>query len=286
MVKFNGTLDLSTMVRAAGRPHIILLGNEKGGTGKSTAALHLIVALLQRDYTVGSIDLDGRQGTLSRYLERRVSYMEATGWALPVPLHHRIEPSKAPLQAASESRDQARLGQALAALSDMQFVVIDTPGSDCFLSRLGHGYADTLITPLNDSFLDLDVLADLDVQRRVVRAPSVYSKMVWEQSSKRRAAGRAPIDWIVLRNRQLHVATRNKCQIADLLDQLAGRIGFRQVAGFGERVVFRELFHKGLTVLDITHDTAGRPLTASQEAACREIHGLLDSTGVIQAAAA
>lgn len=272
--------------RGDGYPQVILLGNEKGGTGKSTTALHLIVALLKRGYRVGSIDLDGRQGSLSRYLERRRSYAEQTGRSLALPVHHRIEPSKAPFQAAAESEDQTRFGRAMAALSDAQFVVIDTPGSDTFLSRLGHAYADTLITPLNDSFLDLEVLADLDVQRRVVLAPSIYSKMVWEQNNKRAAMGRPPVDWIVLRNRLLHVTTRNKCQIAGLLEQLAARIGFRLLPGFGERVVFRELFHKGLTVLDLADAGTGRPLTSSQAAACREIHGLLPEIGALREAAA
>lgn len=272
--------------RGGGYPHVILLGNEKGGTGKSTTALHLIVALLKRGYTVGSIDLDGRQGTLSRYLDRRRSGAERTGRPLLLPRHHRIEPSKAPFQAAAESENQTRFGQAMAALSDAQLVVIDTPGSDSFLSRLGHARADTLITPLNDSFLDLEVLADLDVPRRVVLAPSIYSKMVWEQNNKRAAMGRAPLDWIVLRNRLLHVTNRNKSQIAGLLEQLATRIGFRLSPGFGERVVFRELFHKGLTVLDLADADRGQPLTGSQTAACREIHGLLSEIGDLREVAA
>jgi len=272
--------------RGGGYPHVILLGNEKGGTGKSTTALHLVVALLKRGYTVGSIDLDGRQGTLSRYLDRRRSCAERTGRPILLPRHHRIEPSKAPFQAAAESENQTRFGQAMAALSDVQLVVIDTPGSDSFLSRLGHARADTLITPLNDSFLDLEVLADLDVPRRVVLAPSNYSKMVWEQNNKRAAMGRAPLDWIVLRNRLLHVTNRNKSQIAGLLEQLATRIGFRLSPGFGERVVFRELFHKGLTVLDLADADRGQPLTGSQTAACREIHGLLSEIGDLREVAA
>jgi chromosome partitioning protein len=203
-----------------------------------------------------------------------------------MPLHHRIEPSKAPFQAGAESEDQTRFGNAMAAMSGSQFVVIDTPGSDSFLSRLGHAHADTLITPLNDSFLDLEILADLDVQRRVVLAPSIYSKMVWEQSNKRAAMGRAPVDWVVVRNRLLHVTTRNKCQIAGLLEQLATRIGFRLSLGFGERVVFRELFHKGLTVLDLADAGNGLALTSSQTAACREIDGLLSEIGALREAAA
>src|SRR3970040_2044588 len=137
------------------------------------------------------------------------------------------------------------------------FAAIDRPASDSPLSRLAHAAADTLITPLNDSFLDIDLLAVVDRARREALAPSVYSRLVWEQNNRRVAANRAPIDWIVMRNRLTHIEARNKREIADLLARLAKRIGFRLAPGFGERVVFRELFPRGLTVLD-PPDAAGR----------------------------
>ncbi len=269
---------------AGGHPYIIVLGNEKGGTGKSTTAVHLVVALLQLGFTVGTIDLDGRQGTLSRYLEKRRAHAERSGRALPLPLHRRIERSQAPIQAAAEAEEQTRLSEALGALRDCQFIVIDTPGSESFLARLAHAHADTLITPINDSFLDIDILADLDVERRVVKTPSSYTKMVWEQNNRRVVTERAPIDWIVLRNRLGHLDARNKRDIAGLLDMLAMRIGFRLTPGIGERVVFRELFHKGLTVLDLD-DEPGAPVpTASHLSARNEINDLLAALGVFQQA--
>ena len=269
---------------AGARPYVIVLGNAKGGTGKSTTAVHLVVALLQLGFSVGSIDLDGRQGTLSRYLDKRRAQAERSGRALSLPLHRRIERSKAPIQAAAEAEEQNRMSDALGALRDCQFVVVDTPGSDSFLSRLGHAYADTLITPLNDSFLDIDVLAEIDPERREVRAPSSYTKMVWEQNNRRVVAERAPIDWLVLRNRLGHLGARNKRDITGLLELLAKRIGFRLTYGFGERVVFRELFHKGLTVLDLEDEPDAPAPTASHRSACKEINDLLAALGVFRQA--
>ena len=269
---------------AGAQPYVIVLGNEKGGTGKSTTAVHLAVALLRLGFSVGSIDIDGRQGTLSRYLDRRRAYAERSGRALPLPLHRRLERSKAPIQAAAEAEEQNRMSDAFGALRDCQFIVIDTPGSDSFPSRLAHAYADTLITPLNDSFLDIDVLAEIDAERREVRAPSSYTKMVWEQSNRRVVAERAPIDWLVLRNRLGHLEARNKRDIAVLLDLIAKRIGFRLTPGFGERVVFRELFHKGLTVLDLDDEPDAPIPTASHLSARDEVNDLLDALGVFQEA--
>jgi chromosome partitioning protein len=263
-------------------PYVIILGNEKGGSGKSTTAVHLIVALLRLGFSVGSIDLDGRQGTLSRYIDKRRAYAERSGRPLPMPLHRRVERSKAPIQAASEAEEQNRLTDVLDAMRACQFVVIDTPGSDSFLSRLGHAYADSLVTPVNDSFLDIDVLAEVDVERRQVRNPSTYTKMVWEQNNRRVVTGRAPIDWLVMRNRLGHVEARNKRDIAGLMDQLAQRIGFRLASGFGERVVFRELFHKGLTVLDLDHEPETAVPTSSHLSARAEINALLKAIGVFE----
>jgi len=150
-------------------------------------------------------------------------------------------------------------------------VVIDTPGSDSFLSRLGHASADVLITPLNDSYLDLDLLARIDVQGRQVLGPSLYSQMVWEQRQQRALAGLAPMEWVVMRNRLSHIDARNKRDIGRLLELLGTRIGFRLAPGFGERVIFRELFPKGLTLLDLSDVS----MTLSHVAARQELRALL-----------
>ncbi|MFQ5973229.1 MAG: division plane positioning ATPase MipZ [Alphaproteobacteria bacterium] len=265
-------------------PYVIVIGNEKGGTGKSTTAMHLIVSLLKVGFTVGSIDLDVRQSSLSRYIANRQDLAEQTGETLGMPEHRLVDRSTAETRSKAEAEERARLKQVIKELSRCNFIVLDTPGTDSFLSRLAHENADTLITPLNDSFLDIDILARIDRHRREVLAPSAYSRMVWEQNNRRVIAGRPPIDWVVMRNRLTHIDDRNKREIAGLLQQLARRIGFRLAPGFGERVIFRELFLKGLTLLDLPEEDPNLPPTTSHVAARQEIRDLLETIGLLQEA--
>ena len=139
------------------KPYIIVLGNEKGGTGKSTVSMHIIVNLLREGHAVGSIDVDARQGTLTRYVENRRARREATDENLPVPDHVPVFRSKLESVSAAEAEETAHFNEALDRLKDYDYIVIDTPGSDTYLSRLAHSFADSLITPLNDSFIDLDM---------------------------------------------------------------------------------------------------------------------------------
>ncbi len=280
----DGPLVPETPGRA--RPYVIVVGNEKGGTGKSTTAMHLIVALMRVGYKTGSIDLDERQSTLTRYIANRRAYSEASGRQLPMPEHRLIERTEAKTKADAEVRERAKLQQAFQDLTACNFVVIDTPGSDSYLSHLAHQNADTLVTPLNDSFVDIDMLARIDRERREVLAPSPYSKMVWENNNRRVIAGRPPVDWIVMRNRLTHIESRNKREIAGLMTQLARRIGFRVAPGLGERVIYRELFLKGLTVLDKEAVDPDLPPNSSHESARSEINSLLEAIGLTQAAQA
>ncbi len=256
------------------RPYVIVFGNEKGGSGKSTTALHIMVSLLRQGKAVGSLDIDARQGTLSRYLENRQIFMRDTGIRLPMPQNQRLYRSEADSRSQAEIEETERLEAALAGLSGKDFVVIDTPGSDSFLSRLAHQRADTLITPLNDSFIDLDLLGKVDRDGRKVRELSVYSQMVWEQRQVRARNGGRPIDWIVMRNRMSQLDARNKRDIAMVLPVLAKRIGFRLAPGFSERVIFRELFVKGLTLLDLKQSKTA--MTMSHVAARNEVRTLLE----------
>ncbi len=268
-----------------GRPYIIVIGNEKGGSGKSTTAMHLIVALIKLGFKLGSIDLDARQSSLSRYIANRREYAEETGEALETPSHRSVPRSTRETRTEAEAEERARLRDAFADLAECDFVVVDTPGSDAYLSRLAHEHADTLITPINDSFLDIDVLARIDRRHRAVLAPSSYSQMVWEQNNRRVLAGQSPIDWVVMRNRLSHIEARNKREIAGLLAQLARRIGFRLAPGFGERVVFRELFLKGLTILDLPEAERGGPSPNPSHLAGRaEISALLQTIGLHESA--
>ena len=271
------TVNFGAVVRR--KPHIIALGNEKGGSGKSTTAMHVIVALLRSGVTVGSIDLDARQGTLTRYVEnRRASAVELP---LPVSRHIPIQASRLDSALAATEEDRGRFSDALAEFKECDFIVIDTPGSDTGLSRIGHAHADTLVTPLNDSFLDLDLLARLDREGQKILGPSVYAEAVWEQRKRRALTGeRAAIDWIVMRNRLSSLDARNKRDIGRLLEQLSRRIGFRLAPGFSERVVFRELFPRGLTLLDLNLGTGGPALKMSHVAARQEVRALLQAIGI------
>jgi len=266
------------------RPYVVVIGNEKGGTGKSTTAMHLIVALMRMGYRVGSIDLDARQSSLTRFVENRRANAESSGQSLLMPDHRRVARAVNKNKAEAEAAELASLRQAFEELMHCAFIVIDTPGSDTYVSQLAHENADTLITPLNDSFVDIDMIARIDRARREVLAPSPYSKMVWENNNRRVMAGRPPLDWIVLRNRLAHIDPPNKRESPGPMGQLAQRIGFRLAPGFGERVIFRELFLRGLTVLDIGGEDPDLPPNPSHESARQEVQGLLDAIGLMQPA--
>ncbi|MHA7872240.1 MAG: division plane positioning ATPase MipZ, partial [Hyphococcus sp.] len=171
------------------------------------------------------------------------------------------------------------LKAALSGLGDCDFVVIDCPGANTHLSRLAHLHADTIITPLNDSFVDFDLLARLNPETGRVAGPSLYSEMVWD-ARKQRAMTGVPggIDWVVMRNRLSATKARNKKNMGEKLEDLAGRIGFRLARGFGDRVIYRELFPMGLTLLDLGgRDAPVRLSTMSHVTARLEIRSLIAS---------
>jgi chromosome partitioning protein len=254
--------------------YVIVFGNEKGGTGKTTTAMHVAIALLKLGRKVAALDLDGRQRTLARYIENRAAFAERTGHALSMPQMHVVE--RAPNSHAAPEDEMTRFGKALASAREKaDFIVIDTPGSDTALSRLGHAAADTLVTPMNDSFLDFDLLARLNPENLEVIGPSLYSEFVWDCRKRRLMARQRALDWVVMRNRVSAIEARNKRRIATAVDQLAERIGFRVSPGFSERVIFRELFPSGLTLFDLPLKGVDVALTMSHVAARQEIRKLL-----------
>ncbi|MGQ0741687.1 MAG: division plane positioning ATPase MipZ [Alphaproteobacteria bacterium] len=215
--------------------YVIVFGNEKGGTVKTMIAMHVAVALLKLGRKVAALDLDSRQQTMVRYFENRAAFMERTKHALPMPQLKVVK-------AAREQDEMVQFGEALAqARTDAQFIVIDTPGSDTPLSRLGHAAADTLVTPMNDSFLDFDLLAHLQPENLEVTGPSLYGEFVWDCRKRRLMSRQPPLDWVVMRNRVFAVEARNKRRVAAAVDALSKRIGFRVAPGFSERVIFHEL---------------------------------------------
>ncbi|MBL4692364.1 MAG: AAA family ATPase [Magnetovibrio sp.] len=255
--------------------HIIVVGNEKGGSGKSTTVMHLAVSLLRQGRSVAVADLDARQGTISRYFENRSHYIESRGLNLPLPELLTLRPEDG---GGDEEGIEAMIAGVLEDVGRRAEVVIfDTPGSDTSLSRIAHSFADTLITPMNDSFIDLDVLARINVKDMTIQGPSHYAELVWEQRIKRAKRGNKAADWIVMRNRMGHTMSKNKREIDRLVDDLAKRIGFRTVAGFSERVIFRELFHKGLTLMDIAEVKGEGALSMSHIAARHEVRALVEA---------
>jgi len=255
----------------------IAIGNQKGGTGKSTTAVHLAIGLLARGHSVGCIDLDGEQGTFSHYLANRRAYADKAGSQVPWPDCRRVQPSEAQDLETAEREDRARLNDAVEAFAEFDYLIVDTPGNQGRLSRLGHVNADVLITPLNDSFLDVDVLAEIDLDARQVLAPSAYAQMVMTQNEERKARGWQPIDWIVMRNRLGQLDTRNSRDMSRLLDLLSERMGFRLLPGLSERMVFRELFYKGLTLFDLPEASDEARSNASRWNARNEIGRLVDA---------
>lgn len=272
----NPSIAQSQTPRTPGRAHVLVIGNEKGGSGKSTTALHIAVALLGDGARVATLDLDARQGTLGRYLENRATYAARQGVDLPMPVHAAVPLSTLPDRSEAQADERARLEAALEqVIGVVDFAIVDTPGSDTYLSRLAHTWADTLLTPLNDSFIDLDLLARVDPDTLKILRPSIYAEAVWKQRQLRAVQGGRPVDWVVMRNRLSSLAARNKRDMSAVLEALARRVGFRAAAGLSERVIYKELFLKGLTLLDLRRGGAGPSLTLSHVAARQEVRDLV-----------
>jgi chromosome partitioning protein len=221
--------------------HFIIFANEKGGTGKSTTAVHSAVALAAAGRKVAAVDMDTRQRTLGRYLDNRAATIKRLGVELPIPLYETFDPAK---------------GEAIDALLDrlgegVDVVVVDTPGRDDPHARKAMLRADTLVTPINDSFVDLDLIGQVDAETYRVRRPSFYAELVWNSRTQRAKTHGASVDWVVLRNRMQHIEARNMRRVGEALGELSKRVGFRVIPGLGERVIYRELFPKGLTLLDL-----------------------------------
>ena len=260
------------------RPSVIVLGNEKGGSGKSTTAIHIIIGLMRDGFRVGALDLDARQGTLAGTLAARQHFITSKSIPLPMPSFASVHRSTLDNRLDAEAEECTRFDSAFAEIaqtSDM--IVIDCPGADTYLSRYGHAHADTLITPINDSFVDFSMLAKVDPDNHNIVNPSIYSEMVWEARKNRFAADRGRIDWIVMRNRLAASEARNKRDVGSTLESLAKRIGFRTLKGFGERVIFRELYLQGLTLMDVREANIGIALGLSHVAARAEVRALIST---------
>jgi chromosome partitioning protein len=287
-------------------PHVVVIGNQKGGSGKSTFAMHIIVALLKAGKRVASFDLDLNQLTLTRYLNNRREWVRKHEHKLELPDHYPVTEEvpgtnlgrfisrlkkigrahKDDFIGSSALSHSADLRQFISQLKKIgrarkyDFIVIDTPGGVQHLSLIVHGMADTLITPINDSLVDLDVLVAME-QSDQEPQPSVYAKMVWRALEARRKVTGRTTDWIVVRNRLESIESSNQQQITQVLDVIQRTVGFRVARGLLERPVYREFFAAGLTVLDPIEgfESVAVPARLEVQSLIREI-GLIDETGL------
>jgi chromosome partitioning protein len=260
-----------------GSAHVVVIGNEKGGSGKSTIAMHVAVALLKAGQRVATIDLDSRQRSFTHYIENRRSWAKRAKLDLAIPEHHCVARGEGGKIDDNEAVEFSGFASAITAVEHTHdFVLIDTPGSDSYLTRLAHSMADTLITPLNDSFLDFDVLGTVDPETFALTGTSHYAEMVREARRQRRIVDGKLIDWVVIRNRLSTLGSRNKLLVGEGLEALARRLGFRFIAGLAERVVYREFFPRGLTALDqLEEETLGTRPSMSHVSAQEEVGQLL-----------
>jgi chromosome partitioning protein len=239
---------------------IIVFGNTKGGTGKSTLAVHVTVDLLYRGHRVMCIDCDGDQGTLSRYWENRQEFQTRNNQKVPMPVstvrfspRQEIETMAAHMESLKANRDS------------WDILIIDTAGYDSALSRYAHSWADILVTPMNDSAIDLDLLVNVKDTTKPGQLPlSHYAHLVWEQRMRKVVEQSGTLEWLIIRNRMHSLRSRNQAQLDTILTALSQRIGFHMANSVGERVIFRELFAYGLTVMDQQKPNASYA-TAHQE---------------------
>lgn len=259
--------------------HVIVLGNEKGGSGKSTTAFHLAVFLLYQGFRVATIDVDSRQQTFTNYVRNRRNWAKDRGLKVPHPTHFHLPIARDDSVSANQRQEFELFRQAVAEVeSDADFLLVDTPGFDTHLTRLAHSLADTLVTPLNDSLIDLDVLAHIDPVTGEPRELSHYARLVQRSRRERLAIDGRTIDWVLVRNRISMLSSRNMRLVQTGIGQLATRLGARVADGIAERVIFRSLFPIGMTVFDpLEEDLLGGAPSVSHVSARQEYRQLVEA---------
>ena len=258
---------------------VIVVANEKGGSGKSTVAMHVTIALMKLNERVATIDLDSRQKTLTHYIENRHDWGHHIARDIEIPNHvYFIENMDHPTEEDEAADGKALTDQVDALARNNSFIVIDTPGRNSYLGRLALSIADIVVTPLNDSFVDLDVLGTVDPKTLAVTGTSHYSQVVEEARQQRQFRDKVSIDWIVLRNRLSMLGSRNTRLVGEGLQELSRRLNFRCVEGLAERVIFREFYPRGLTAFDALDEVAlGTRPTLSHVTARLEIENIVNA---------
>jgi chromosome partitioning protein len=259
---------------------VIVVGNEKGGAGKSTLAIHIAAALLHGGAKVAVLDLDLRQQTVGHFFANRRAWLTANHADAPMPIEHPISAAGDALAKAPDAEQLARFQGAFDEVSQAaDFLLIDTPGADTAISRAAHGRADLIVTPMNDSFVDFDMLGVVDPVTLELTRHSLYSETVWNSRKARATNERKQIDWVVLRNRLAPTEARNRKRLDERVQALSRKVGFRVGPGLRDRVIYRELFPFGLTVADLSPGIRPVVMSLQHVAARQELRALMSALG-------
>ena len=263
-----------------GQASVIVVGNEKGGAGKSTLAIHIAAALMHAGANVAVLDLDLRQQTVGHFFANRRAWLAANNAEAPMPIEHAISAAGDALAKAPDAEQLARFEAAFAEVSEAaDFLLIDTPGADTAISRAAHGRADLIVTPMNDSFVDFDMLGVVDPVTLELTRHSLYSETVWNSRKARATNERKQIDWVVLRNRLAPTEARNRKRLDERVQALSRKVGFRVGPGLRDRVIYRELFPFGLTVADLSPTIRPVVMSLQHVAARQEMRALMGALG-------
>jgi chromosome partitioning protein len=255
-------------------PHVIVVGSGKGGSGKTTLAMHVVVYLLKAGQRIGTLDLDSDQRGLTRYIENRERWARHRQVDLALPWHKYIGSARGERTDEIEARELAQLQEAIASMeASCDFLVIDLPSHDNYLMGVAHLIADTVLTPLQDSFLDLGALGLVDPLTHEVTHAGHYAATVRAARRLRRQFDPAVVDWIVILNRSCDPPLVRSC-----VHDLALQIGFKEAGGCAERAAYRQLFALGLTAFDALDEAAlGTCPSESHLAAEREMRALMEN---------
>ncbi len=253
------------------KSHIIVVSNEKGGVGKSSISMHLAIKLLNEGFSVATLDFDGAQGSLSKYIENRKMFCDLSSAKLASPTHFRFAPKEA------KGAHMAEISMLVDEVSKkFDAIIIDTPGGRNYLFDLAHSFADTLITPISDSLIDLSALADIDYLTNKIKSVGHYASFVWDVKKQKAKKGEHGLNWMVVGNKLSSYNSNNKKKVFELLDKISKQYGFRYIEGMKDRVIYKELFLQGLTVLDFNNEKLKQKMSVSHLAAKREIRSIAE----------
>jgi chromosome partitioning protein len=273
------------MLRTAShtRPHIVVLGNHKGGSGKSTLAMHIAAGLMKEGRRVATLDLDFQQRTFTHYIENRRAWAKDNKIVLNVPTHLCVDDLAADKSPVIDNTRISLISNAIAALeSHYDFIVIDTPGGTGLVSVFAHGLADTLLTPVNDSFVDLDAILSLKKTQDQLPGQSQYTEAVRRALDARREVTKRDIDWFVVRNRMLSSSSRNARDVHKTIAAAGEKAGFQVATGLSERVIYRQYFPIGLTAFDsLETSLLGMKPTTAHVLARQEVRQLIESVHLL-----